>query len=154
MADETPPDGDETDEESGDASSDSAGSNPETADPSSDGTADAAGSTLGGPGPGGRTDPDRPGPDPPGRPGPSVDVPTAPDLPAGDEVPADVQRAFWTLVLVVKVGLLAVALGAMLAFFRGDWRGGVLVAGGAVLVVRAFQRARAFEHDGPPSGGG
>lgn len=140
MADETPPDGDETDEESGDASSDSAGS-----------TLDWL---LGGPGPGGRTDPDRPGPDPPGRPGPSVDVPTAPDLPAGDEVPADVQRAFWTLVLVVKVGLLAVALGAMLAFFRGDWRGGVLVAGGAVLVVRAFQRARAFEHDGPPSGGG
>lgn len=94
---------------------------------------------------GGPTRADRPGPDPPDRPGPSVEVPAVDETPTTADVPAGLQVRFWTLVLVVKVGLLAVALGGMLAGFRGDWRGGVLAVGGAALVVRAFQRARAYE---------
>lgn len=115
-----------------------------SADGESDGDPAGSGSALdrllGGP-----TDEDHPGPGVPDRPGPDppdvgLDSPTDVDVPAG------LRTTFWTQVLLVKVGLLAAALGAMLAGFRGDWRGVVLVVGGLVLVARAFQRARDYEH--------
>ncbi len=115
-----------------------------SADEESDGDPAGSGSALdrllGGP-----TDEDHPGPGVPDRPGP--DPPDTRLSPQSDvDVPAGLRTTFWTQVFLVKVGLLAAALGAMFLGFRGDWRGAVLVVGGVVLVARAFQRARNYEH--------
>jgi len=89
-------------------------------------------------------DPEDPWPDEPDDPGapeemdpledigpdvPEVSVPEAP-TPSENEVSADLVRAFWKLVAIFNVALLALSLGPMLAFFRGEW-----VTGGFVFLV-------------------
>lgn len=79
-----------------------------------------------------------PEPDPPSLgPGPpEVDVPEVEtsDALAGDVDP-ELARTFWRLVLVLDVGLLAVALGAMFVYFRGNWERGLALAGFGVAVL-------------------
>lgn len=84
-------------------------------------------------------EPDDPGeveePDPAEDIGPEVpeaSIPGAPNIPdpSENEVPDDLARTFWKLVMIFNVALLAVSLGPMLVFFRGQW-----VVGGAVFVL-------------------
>lgn len=66
-------------------------------------------------------------------------------LPDESEVPKAVRTTFWKAVLLVKIALLALAVGAMLAYFRGEYAfaagllGVALLAGGrAALIVRGY----------------
>lgn len=82
---------------------------------------------------------------------PQIDVPeigTSEDDDGEDadelaDVPADLARGFWVIVLVLDAALVAVPLGAMLIYFRGDLvRGGALVVGGLALCAFAYRRYR------------
>lgn len=79
---------------------------------------------------------------------PRVPEPPAPPDTAENEAPAAVAAAFWGVVLLVNVGLFAVALGPMLIFFRGqwDWGGGLLVFG-ALALGHAYRRYRRFRRE-------
>lgn len=70
---------------------------------------------------------------------PSIDVP--------DESAAstELQRKFWSLVLVFNVALGALSIGAMFAGFEGDWEvGGTLMAAGAILSIYGFYKYRVY----------
>lgn len=70
------------------------------------------------------------------------------DLPSGAEVSSHVRRSFWEMVVLLKIALLALSLGIMLAYFRGriDIAAGLgLVA--AVAGVRLLWRVRAYDDD-------
>lgn len=54
------------------------------------------------------------------------------------DVPPDLRRAFWTIVVLANVGLFAASLGALLLVFRGQ-----VAAGGASLLVGAVALALA-----------
>lgn len=56
---------------------------------------------------------------------------TASDAPTGEDVPAELQREFWTLVVVADAALIAFGLGALFVVFRGN------VTLGASLLVAA-----------------
>lgn len=102
-------------------------------------------------------------PDPPslGPEVPSVDVPTveSPGELDGDgteegeeftgDVDADVARTFWRLVVVIDVGIAALALGPMFVYFEGDWQRGLILTafGLAVLAygVKTYRRYKAEE---------
>lgn len=68
------------------------------------------------------------------------------DLPDAGDVPAEVRRTFWLLVLLVKVGVLATVLGLLLAYFWG-WttRGGALVVVGLFAFADVVVRIRRFD---------
>ena len=89
---------------------------------------------------------------------PEVEVPSVSvDTDTGDfdtDVDPAVRRTFWRLVVVVDVALLALALGPMFIYFRGDWEtGGPLVALGAVALaygVAVYRRYRADDETADP----
>lgn len=62
---------------------------------------------------------------------PSVDIPQPPD-PSEVDVPEELARSFWKLVAIFNVALFALALGPMLAVFRGEY-----VTGGGVFLFGA-----------------
>lgn len=81
------------------------------------------------------------------------EAPAPPD-PSKNDVPADVARSFWGVVLLANVGLFAVCLGPMLAFFRGQWTlGGVLVVFGLLTFVHGYRVYRGFRQRHPAAGG-
>lgn len=57
---------------------------------------------------------------------PSVSVPDTSDV----DVPPAMARMFWRVVIAVNIGVLAVSLGLMVGYFRGQWR-----LGGAAVVL-------------------
>lgn len=77
---------------------------------------------------------------------PEVDVPDAPD-PSENDVDPKVARSFWRLVATFNLAMFALALGPMLAFFRGDLVDGALVfcigLGAALYGYRGYRRAKA-----------
>ncbi|GAB3684128.1 hypothetical protein GCM10028857_12710 [Salinarchaeum chitinilyticum] len=84
---------------------------------------------------------------------PSFDVTTGEDLvddlPSGSEVSSDVRRSFWEMVVLLKIALLSLSLGIMLAYFQGR----IALAAGlglvtAVASVRLLWRVRSFDGDG------
>lgn len=82
---------------------------------------------------------------------PEVPVPEAPDSSDAD-APDGLKRAFWKLVAVFNVAVFALALGPMLAYFRGDVADGVLVFAVGVAffaygLVRYRRTERAFGTD-------
>ncbi|MEF8852540.1 MAG: hypothetical protein V5A28_08995 [Haloarculaceae archaeon] len=94
-----------------------------------------------------RSDPDPPsvGPDVPEVDVPEVDVPSPDDATGGADVDVDTAKGFWRLVLVFDVALLALALGPMFVYFRGDLRrGGMLFAFGALAFLYGVARYREF----------
>lgn len=106
-----------------------------------------------------RTDPEPPsiGPGAPEVDVPEVDVPEVEvpgsDDPVGTDVDADVASAFWRLVLIFDVALLALALGPMFLYFEGDLRrGGMLLAFGALVFVYGVARYREFRDVGDVPG--
>jgi hypothetical protein len=48
---------------------------------------------------------------------PSVSIPDTSEV----DVPPEVARMFWRIVIVVNIGVLAVSLGLMIIYFRGQW---------------------------------
>ena len=88
---------------------------------------------------------------------PEVDAPTGTEA----DVPPDLQKTFWALVIVVNGAVLGIALGAMLLVFEGDTDRGVpLLAGGFLLFGFAYRRYRQFrisedeDRNGDDSGSG
>jgi hypothetical protein len=73
------------------------------------------------------------------------------DLPVGEdaEVPTALQRAFWGLVAVFNVALFAIAVGALLIGFRGQWElGGSVLAAGLVLLGYGLYKYRRYRAAG------
>lgn len=64
-----------------------------------------------------------------------------PSVPSAGSAPAELQRAFWTLVVVFNAALLAGSLGLMFLAFRGDLsRGGSLLFLGVGLGLYGWRR--------------
>jgi hypothetical protein len=68
--------------------------------------------------------------------GPSV--PRLPDT-ASNDVPSELKKQFWKLVLLFNVALFGMSLGVMLVGFEGRWRlGGAFFLVGAVAFARGW----------------
>ena len=99
---------------------------------------------------------DDPEPDPPSLgPGvPEVDVPevgTSDSLTDGAD--PEVARTFWRLVLVLDVGLLAVALGPMFVYFERNWELGLSLFGfGVAVLAYGVVQYRRYRAEGSASG--
>lgn len=67
-------------------------------------------------------------------------------LPGESEVPREVRRTFWSLVVLLKIAILGVSFGIMLAYFWG-WAtvGGFLVFLGLFASVHAYVRVRRYQ---------
>lgn len=92
-------------------------------------------------------DPDLPdlGPDVPSVDIPSVDTASAESLGAGEDVDSETFRTFWRLVVVMDVALLALAVGPMFVYFRGNWqRGLLLVAFGLTVGLYGVGKYRSY----------
>lgn len=65
---------------------------------------------------------------------------------AESDVPSELLKAFWGLVLVINAAVLAVALGLLFLIFEGVSPHGVaLVVGGLVLFGFAYRRYRSYQ---------
>ena len=74
---------------------------------------------------------------------PSID-PTEHEFSYTDADP-ELTRTFVIAVVLTNVGLLAISLGLMFAYFEGRTQlGGILVVVGVFAIVRMYQRYRAF----------
>jgi len=95
------------------------------------------------------------GPDVPAVDIPEVDVPSAPNTGSVEDaevvdadVDPEVSRFFWRLVVVFDAALLALALGPMFIYFRGDWgTGGPMFALGAVAFIYGVREYRSYRYD-------
>lgn len=67
-------------------------------------------------------------------------------LPEESEVPGEVRRTFWTLVVLLKVAILGVSVGALL-LYAWNWTtvGGALILLGLFAGVRAYVVIRWFQ---------
>lgn len=66
-------------------------------------------------------------------------------IPDDVDVPSELYRAFWGLVAVFNVALFAVAVGALLIVFRGQWDlGGSILAAGLVLLAYGLYQYRRY----------
>lgn len=73
---------------------------------------------------------------------PKIDVPQAPD-PTDNDVSPALRRAFWLIVLMANVGLLALSIGVMFVVFQGQFRlGGSLVLLGVIALFVGYHRYR------------
>ncbi|CAM2848035.1 MULTISPECIES: hypothetical protein [Halobacterium] len=71
----------------------------------------------------------------------------APDIEIPDGSAADptLQRKFWSLVLVFNAAVLAGSVGAMIAWFNGNWgTGGPLLAAAVILSVYGGYKYRVY----------
>lgn len=83
---------------------------------------------------------------------PSFDVTSGDDLvdrlPSEGDVSTEVQKSFWAMVVLMKIALLALSLGTMLAYFRGQvWIAAGLGFLGVFAAVRLYLRIRRFGED-------
>jgi hypothetical protein len=83
---------------------------------------------------------------------PSFDATSGEDLvnrlPAESDVSTEVKQSFWAMVVLLKIALLALSLGAMLAYFRGQfWIAAGLGFLGIFAAVRLYLRIREFGED-------
>ncbi len=83
---------------------------------------------------------------------PEVEIPEAPDLTQND-VPDDLARSFWKLVMVFNLALFALSLGPMLIIFRGQWTNGLSVfALGLGAFVYGYARYKRVTNDDDHNG--
>ena len=83
---------------------------------------------------------------------PEVDVPEPPELSETD-VPDDLARSFWKLVMVFNLALFAASLGPMLIYFRGEWTNGTAVfALGVGAFVYGYRRYKRVTSDDDHNG--
>jgi hypothetical protein len=98
-------------------------------------------------------DPDELGPSAPD-PASNVDTDAAGAIGDVDE---ELLRSFWGAVFFLNVALLAVAVGSMLVYFRGDWSSGGagLTVGGvsAVFAARYYRQGRSHADRSGETGG-
>lgn len=95
------------------------------------------------------------GPDPPevgSDSGPDVDVPDASPAHEGfwgpENAPKELLKAFWALVVLFNVALLAISLGLMVLWFQGRlYLGGGLLAVGAAALARGLYGYRRLDLD-------
>ncbi|WP_049925765.1 DUF7322 domain-containing protein [Halopiger goleimassiliensis] len=70
-----------------------------------------------------------------------------------EDVPPDLVRTFWAIVLVINGAVLAGSVGGLLLLFEGDTRRGVpLLAGGIVLLGFAYRRYRTYKRSATSDG--
>jgi len=94
------------------------------------------------------------GPDVPAVDIPEVDIPSTHEpADSGDaeavdaDVDPEVSRVFWRLVLVFDVAFLALALGLMFIYFRGDvGTGGPTIALGAIALLYGVREYREYRY--------
>lgn len=67
------------------------------------------------------------------------DEPAAPPLP--------VRKRFWSIVVLLNLGLFAVSLGVMLAGFRGQYEYGAMFVGGGLVVLYSAYRRYQSRHE-------
>lgn len=95
------------------------------------------------------------GPDPPepgSDAGPDVDVPDVSPPQEGfwgpEDTPKELLKAFWTLVVLFNVALLAASLGLMVLWFQGRlYLGGGLLAVGTAALARGLYGYRRLDLD-------
>ncbi|MFC7155238.1 hypothetical protein ACFQPA_07185 [Halomarina halobia] len=76
--------------------------------------------------------------------GPSVEYSAPEDL-ADADIPEDVFRAFWAVVVMANIGLFAASLGLMFIVFRGQLRlGGTVFAIGALALLFGYRYYRSY----------
>lgn len=87
------------------------------------------------------------GPDPPEVDGPEIPSVEVPSVDVDyEDVPPDILRTFWILVLIANAGLLAFSLGIMFVVFRGNWDlGARLVVASGLLAVLGWRVYSRFE---------
>lgn len=80
---------------------------------------------------------------------PATELPNIPEAPKPlpeSEVDTDLKVAFWSTVLVFNVALLALSLGLMLVYFRGQLRlGGGLFALGVFSAAHGYLKYRKYD---------
>lgn len=70
------------------------------------------------------------------------------DAPSGNDVDAETWRSFWSAAFGVNVGLLAVTIGPMLAYFWGwIYVGAILFGVGVAAFWHAYRTYRAYVDD-------
>ncbi|WP_123537414.1 DUF7322 domain-containing protein [Halosimplex salinum] len=80
---------------------------------------------------------------------PEIEVPSVPEPQDPTDVDPEISRTFWRLVVVFDVAILAMALGPMFVYFRGDWdTGGPMFALGVVTFAYGVLQYRRFRADG------
>jgi len=78
---------------------------------------------------------------------PDVEIPEAPD-PSANDVPEDLAKAFWRLVVIFNISLLALGVGPMLIFFEGNWEDGLgLLAIGVLTFGYGYYRYKRVTSD-------
>lgn len=83
------------------------------------------------------------------------EIPEAPDPTSASaanlsnaDVDSELEKQFWSLVLLFNVALFAMSLGLMLVGFEGRWQvGGALFAVGAFAFVRGWYRYKSVRKD-------
>lgn len=74
---------------------------------------------------------------------PSVSIPDTSDA----DVPPELAQVFWSVVVAVNVGVLAVSLGCMFIYFRGEWRlGGSAVILGVGTLLYGYVKYRRYQN--------
>ena len=85
---------------------------------------------------------------------PEVEVPTPDTATGGADVDTETAAVFWRLVLVFDIALLALSLGPMFVYFRGELvRGAMLLSFGALAFGYGVLRYREFRQAGESNGG-
>ena len=75
------------------------------------------------------------------------EIPTVSDT-ANRDVPSELKKQFWSLVLTFNVALFATSLGLMLVGFEGRWQvGGALFAVGVLAFLRGWYRYKSVQKD-------
>lgn len=73
-----------------------------------------------------------------------------PSIPSPENAPKALHKAFWSLVAIFNIGLLAISLGAMLAVFRGTWLiGAALVGIGGISLLYGRHRYYVYRENPP-----
>lgn len=76
------------------------------------------------------------------------EIPTVPDVSKND-VPQELRKQFWTLVMLFNIALLGMSLGVMLVGFERRWTaGGAFFAVGALAFVRGWRGYKRVTSDG------
>lgn len=76
------------------------------------------------------------------------EIPKAPEPPPATEAPEELQKMFWSVVVLLNLAILAASLGVMYVVFRGRFQlGGGLVLVGLLGGLHAYRIYRRYEYE-------